>query len=110
MNTELIIQILTLLLGGGGVIALFFITERKTKAQIENINLAIDEWQKIVERCRAELKEARTSAKEFQDLYMAPILILGQSSVSTQYQIYIANAHEILSEAFSEVPSGIEPL
>ena len=43
MNTELIIQILTLLLGGGGVIALFFITERKTKAQIENINLAIDE-------------------------------------------------------------------
>lgn len=43
MNTELIIQILTLLLGGGGVITLFFITERKTKAQIENINLAIDE-------------------------------------------------------------------
>lgn len=70
MNTELIIQILTLLLGGGGVIALFFITERKMKAQIENINLAINEWQKIVERCRAELKEARTSAKEFQDLYM----------------------------------------
>lgn len=70
MNTELIIQILTLLLGGGGVIALFSITERKTKAQIENINLAINEWQKIVERCRAELKEARTSAKEFQDLYM----------------------------------------
>lgn len=70
MNTELIIQILTLLLGGGGVIALFFITERKTKAQIENINLAIDEWQKIVERCRTELNEARISAKEFQDLYM----------------------------------------
>lgn len=70
MNTELIIQILTLLLGGGGVIALFFITDRKTKAQIENINLAIDEWQKIVERCRTELIEARTSAKECQDLYM----------------------------------------
>ena len=70
MNTELIIQILTLLLDGGGVIALFFITERKTKAQIENINLAIDEWQKIAERCRTELNEARTSEKEFQDLYM----------------------------------------
>lgn len=28
----------------------------------ENINLAIDEWQRIVERCRAELNEARTSA------------------------------------------------
>ena len=34
----------------------------ETKAQIENINLAIDEWQRIVERCRAELNEARTSA------------------------------------------------
>lgn len=55
MNTELIIQILTLLLGGGGVIALFFITERKTKAQIENISLAIHEWQKIVEMpCRTQ--------------------------------------------------------
>lgn len=42
----------------------------ETKAQIENINLAIDEWQRIVERCRAELNEARTSAIEFHDPYM----------------------------------------
>ena len=42
----------------------------ETKAQIENISLAIDEWHRIVERCRAELNEARTSAIEFHDLYM----------------------------------------
>lgn len=46
MTTELIIQILTLLLGSGGILALFLITERKTKAQTENLNLAINEWQK----------------------------------------------------------------
>ena len=34
----------------------------EAKAQIENINLAIDEWHRIVERCRAELNDARTSA------------------------------------------------
>lgn len=32
MTSELIIQILSLLLGGGGLVALFLISERKTKA------------------------------------------------------------------------------
>lgn len=66
MTTELIIQILTLLLGSGGILALFLITERKTKAQTENLNLAINEWQKIVEQDKSELAEAQTRAKEFQ--------------------------------------------
>ena len=70
MTTELIIQILTLLLGSGGILALFLITERKTKAQTENLNLAINEWQKIVEQDESELAEAQTRAKEFQELYM----------------------------------------
>lgn len=64
MTTELIIQILTLLLGSGGILALFLITERKTKAQTENLNLAINEWQKIVEQDKSELAEAQTRAKE----------------------------------------------
>ena len=36
MTPENIIQLISLLLGGGGLIALFLITERKTKAQMEN--------------------------------------------------------------------------
>ena len=70
MTPENIIQLISLLLGGGGLIALFLITERKTKAQMENTAQAIAEWQKIVERSHKDLEEEKTRAKEFQDLYM----------------------------------------
>ena len=65
-----IIQLISLLLGGGGLIALFLITERKTKAQMENTAQAISEWQKIVERSHQDLEEAKERAKELQDLYL----------------------------------------
>ena len=70
MTTENIIQLISLLLGGGGLIALFLITDRKTKAQMENTAQAIAEWQKIVERSHQDLKEAKERAKELQDLYL----------------------------------------
>ena len=70
MTPENIIQLISLLLGGGGLIALFLITERKTKAQMENTAQAIAEWQKIVERSHQDLKEATERAKELQDLYL----------------------------------------
>ncbi|MDO4212807.1 MAG: hypothetical protein Q4D10_01555 [Bacteroidales bacterium] len=70
MTPENIIQLISLLLGGGGLIALFLITERKTKAQMENTAQAIAELQKIVERSHKDLEEEKTRAKEFQDLYM----------------------------------------
>ena len=70
MTPENIIQLISLRLGGGGLIALFLITERKTKAQMENTAQAIAEWQKIVERSHKDLEEEKTRAKEFQDLYM----------------------------------------
>ena len=70
MTPENIIQLISLLLGGGGLIALFLITERKTKAQMENTAQAIAEWQKIVERSHQDLKEAKQRAKELQDLYL----------------------------------------
>src|SRR5574344_1093942 len=66
MTPENIIQLISLLLGGGGLVALFLITERKTKAQMENTAQAIAEWQKIVERSHQDLKRA----KELQDLYL----------------------------------------
>lgn len=70
MTPENIIQLISLLLGGGGLITLFLITERKTKAQMENTAQAIAEWQKIVERSHQDLKEAKERAKELQDLYL----------------------------------------
>ena len=70
MTPKNIIQLISLLLGGGGLIALFLITERKTKAQMENTAQAIAEWQKIVERSHQDLKEAKERAKELQDLYL----------------------------------------
>ena len=70
MTPENIIQLISLLLGGGGLIALLLITERKTKAQMENTAQAIAEWQKIVERSHQDLKEAKERAKELQDLYL----------------------------------------
>lgn len=70
MTPDNIIQLISLLLGGGGLIALFLITERKTKAQMENTAQAIAEWQKIVERSHKDLEEAKERAKELQDLYL----------------------------------------
>ena len=70
MTPENIIQLISLLLGGGGLVALFLITERKTKAQMENTAQAIAEWQKIVERSHQDLEEAKKRAKELQDLYL----------------------------------------
>ena len=70
MTPENIIQLISLLLGGGGLIALFLITERKTKAQMENTAQALAEWQKIVEHSHQDLKEAKERAKELQDLYL----------------------------------------
>lgn len=70
MNPETIIQLITVLIGSGGIIALFLIAERKTKAQTENITTAIEQWQKIVGRSQSELEDAQTRAKEFRELYM----------------------------------------
>ena len=70
MTPENIIHLISRLLGGGGLITLFLITERKTKAQMENTAQAIAEWQKIVERNHQDLKEAKERAKELQDLYL----------------------------------------
>ena len=49
---------------------MFLITERKTKAQMENTAQAIVEWQKIVERSHQDLEEAKERSKELQDLYL----------------------------------------
>ena len=48
MTPELIIQLATALLGTGGIIALFLITEKKAAAQLANTERVNEQWQKIV--------------------------------------------------------------
>ncbi|MEE0317371.1 MAG: hypothetical protein UDS46_07750 [Bacteroidales bacterium] len=71
MNAETIIQIITLILGSGGLLALFFVSEKKAKAQIENMEKTIEQWKEIVAQLRKDLNESQTRSKEFQDLYLA---------------------------------------
>ena len=71
MNAETIIQIITLILGSGGLLALFFVSEKKAKAQIENMEKTIEQWKEIVAQLRKDLNESQTRSNEFQDLYLA---------------------------------------
>ncbi|MDD2594428.1 MAG: hypothetical protein PHD11_01260 [Bacteroidales bacterium] len=48
MTPELIIELATALLGTGGIIALFLITEKKVAAQLTNTEKVNEQWQKIV--------------------------------------------------------------
>lgn len=48
MTLELIIQLIEVLLGTGGVVALFLIIEKKTAAQLANTEKANEQWQLIV--------------------------------------------------------------
>jgi len=48
MNWDIIVQLLTLLVGGGGIVTLFLVSEKKTAAMLENMNKANEQWQLIV--------------------------------------------------------------
>lgn len=48
MTLETIIQLVEVLLGTGGVVALFLIIEKKTAAQLANTEKANEQWQLIV--------------------------------------------------------------
>ena len=48
MTTELIIQLITSVLGTGGIFTLFFIAEKKAAAQLQNAEKIDEQWQKIV--------------------------------------------------------------
>lgn len=53
--TEIIIAIA----GAGGLTGIFLITERKTKAALENMQKTIEEWKSFCEEERAEIKNLR---------------------------------------------------
>lgn len=69
MTTELIIQLISLFLGGGGIIAICLIAEKKAKAQIENIDNMVNQWQEIVDQLHKDLSAARKENIELAELY-----------------------------------------
>ncbi len=50
MTIELILDIITTLLGTGGLITLFLITEKKAAAQLANADRINEQWRLIVEQ------------------------------------------------------------
>ncbi len=48
MTTELIIQLITAIIGTGGIITLFLIAEKKAAAQLANADKINEQWQQIV--------------------------------------------------------------
>lgn len=47
MTTDSIIQLITVLLGSGGLITIFLVSEKKTAAMLENMAKANEEWKKL---------------------------------------------------------------
>lgn len=46
MTADSIIQLITVLLGSGGLITIFLVSEKKTAAMLENMAKANEEWKK----------------------------------------------------------------
>ncbi|MCI2107990.1 MAG: hypothetical protein LKK12_01565 [Bacteroidales bacterium] len=47
---QIIIQILSILLGSGGIVALFLVAEKKAAAQLRNTDKIDDKWQRLIEQ------------------------------------------------------------
>lgn len=69
MTTEHIIQLITVLLGSGGLIALFLLSEKKAKAQLENIKNLVDQWQGLVSQLQTSIESAKKENVELAELY-----------------------------------------
>lgn len=64
MTADSIIQLITVLLGSGGLITIFLVSEKKTAAMLENMAKANEEWKKIIDR---QTEETRRSAASTQN-------------------------------------------
>lgn len=69
MTADSIIQLITVLLGSGGLIAIFLVSEKKTAAMLENIAKANEEWKKIIDRQTEENKTLRSENATLQEKY-----------------------------------------
>lgn len=67
MTADSIIQLITVLLGSGGLITIFLISEKKTAAMPENMAKANEEWKKLsIGRPR---KTRRSAASSYHSLF-----------------------------------------
>lgn len=69
MTADSIIQLIIALLGGGGLIAIFLVSEKKTAAMLENIAKANEEWKKIIDRQTEENNTLRSENATLQEKY-----------------------------------------
>ena len=69
MTANSIIQLITILLGSGGLIAIFLVSEKKTAAMLENIAKANEEWKKIIDRQTEENNTLRSENITLQEKY-----------------------------------------
>ena len=69
MTADSIIQLITVLLGSGGLIAIFLVSEKKTAAMLENIAKANEEWKKIIDRQTEENNTLRSENATLQEKY-----------------------------------------
>lgn len=63
MTADSIIQLITVLLGSGGLITIFLVSEKKTAAMLENMAKANEEWKKIIDRQTEENKTLAASTQ-----------------------------------------------
>lgn len=69
MTADSIIQLITVLLGSGGLITIFLVSEKKTAAMLENMAKANEEWKKIIDRQTEENKTLRSEYTNLQEKY-----------------------------------------
>ena len=57
--TQIIITAITVLIGGGGLVTLFTIQDKKNEAFLNNVAKLIDQWQKMAEDRKARAEELK---------------------------------------------------
>lgn len=107
MSAELIVQLVGYLLGGGGLVALFLISEKKTSAMLDNMNKANEEWQKITTRLTEECDNLRSrkddlgrNMREREDFLQAKIDRLYGELSGAMRELDAANSRAIQAECF----------
>lgn len=66
MTPTLIVELILGILGTGGLVAIFTISEKKTAAMLENMNKANEVWQRIVTQKEKELEIERQRSDKMQ--------------------------------------------
>ena len=57
--TQIIITAITVLIGGGGLVTLFTIQDKKNEAFLNNVAKLIDQWQKMAEDRKTRAEELK---------------------------------------------------